>query len=34
MIKDKKFFDEYMTFWENVTNIIKNIISETIYNKK
>ena len=35
MIKDEKYFDKYMTVWENVSNmIIKNIDSELKYNKK
>ena len=34
MIKDENFFDKYMTIWEKVSNIIKNINSELIYNKK
>ena len=34
MIKDESIFYKYMTVWEKVSNIIKNIISELIHNKK
>ena len=33
-IKEQKVFDEYNEFWERVSNIIKKINSELIYNKK
>ena len=34
IMKDEKCFDEYMTIWEKVSNIIKKFNSEFIYNKK
>ena len=34
MIKDEKNFDKYMTIWEKVSNIIKKINRELIYDKK
>ena len=34
MIKDEKVFDKYMTIWEKVSNVIKKVNSELIYNKK
>ena len=34
MIKDENFFDKYMTSLKKVSNIIKKINSELIYNKK
>ena len=35
MIKDEKFFDEYMKIWEKVSKIMKNKFnSEFIYHKK
>ena len=34
MIKDEKLFDKYMTIWKKVSNMIKKINSEFIYNKK
>ena len=30
----KKIFDKYLTIWEKVSNIIKKINNELIYNKK
>ena len=30
----KKKFDKYMKIWENVSNVIKKINSELIYNEK
>ena len=33
MIKDKKFFDKHLKIWERVSNIIKTINSELVYNK-
>ena len=33
MIKDEKYFDKYMKIWERVSNIIKKINSELVYNK-
>ena len=34
MIKDEYLFDEYMTIWKKVSNIIKNTNFELTYNKK
>ena len=34
MIKDEKKINKYMAIWEKVSNIIKKINSELIYNKK
>ena len=34
MIKDEKKLDKYMTTWEKVSNLIKKINCELIYNKK
>ena len=34
MIEDENIFDKYMTIWEIVSNIIKKINNEIIYNKK
>ena len=34
MIKDEKLFDEYMTIWKKVSNIIKNTNFELTSNKK
>ena len=34
VIKVDKFFDKYMRNWEKVSNIIKKINSELIYNQK
>ena len=32
--KKRKHFDKYNEIWEKVSNIIKQIISELVYNKK
>ena len=34
MIKDEKFFDEYMKIWEKVSNAIKKNNGELVCNKK
>ena len=34
VIKVDNFFDKYMRNWEKVSNIIKKINSELIYNQK
>ena len=34
LIKDEKFFDKYNEFWEKVSNVIKKINRELIYNKR
>ena len=33
-IKDENISDKYMVIWEKVSNVIKKINSELIYNKK
>ena len=34
MMKCKKIFDKYMIVWENVSNIIKKINGQLLYNRK
>ena len=34
MIKDNFFFDEYIKIWGKVSNIVKKVNSDLIYNKK
>ena len=33
MIKDEKCFEKYMAIWEKVSNIMKKVNSELMYNK-
>ena len=34
MMKCRKIFDKYMIVWENVSNIIKKINGQLLYNRK